>query len=352
MVSLTEKEKLALYGMVRFPYMNDRELAEQLGLIYSTLASIKRKLFKQRMLKTVKVPILSDLGCEILVVTYTDFNPALTASQRIEKTGKIIDVFEEIFFSIGETHRGFSLSFSESYTNIEKINDIRTRTFAQMGVLDAEYPTEVFFPLAISNIPRFFDYSYLLKKLFGIDGKGDEGQIILRPRGKIELTENEKIVLYALVKYPEMNDRCLEKKIPLSRHTISKIRKFLECEGLIKTIRIPNIKELGFRILAVHHGILNPKTPYDADNDDFNVLMTDSTIFMATRQFEHVLLSVYKNFDEFNMEKSRINQFLKEKGYIAKMPVIRTHSLSETIVIKDFVFAPIVRKVLGVDADV
>ena len=41
---LTKKEKLVIYGLVRYPQLTDKELSEKLNLKHSTLTSIRHRL--------------------------------------------------------------------------------------------------------------------------------------------------------------------------------------------------------------------------------------------------------------------------------------------------------------------
>jgi hypothetical protein len=78
-------------------------------------------------------------------------------------------------------------------------------------------------------------------------------------------------------------------------------------------------------------------------------LMDQSTIFMASRQFETVIISIYANYDEYRIDKTKKMQFLKEKNWLAENPIIRMYSLNKLIVIKDFSFVPITKKVLDIE---
>ena len=114
------------------------------------------------------------MGCQMLVATYTNFSPLIPLEERIEITDKTIEVFEEIFFSVGEQDKGFSLSLSKNYSTVGKINDIRTQTFGGRGLLEEEYPSMVIFPFEISRIYRFFDFSPLIKKTIDLNIEEDE----------------------------------------------------------------------------------------------------------------------------------------------------------------------------------
>ena len=158
---LTKKEKLMLYGLAKYPQLTDKELSDKLDLKHSTVTSIRHRLKESEYLRKLIIPKIQSLGCEMLVVIYTHFSPLIPLLERIEITGKTIEVFDEIFLSVGEQDKGFSLSLSKDYATIGRINDIRTQTFGGRGLLEEEYPNTVVFPFEISKIYRFFDFSTL-----------------------------------------------------------------------------------------------------------------------------------------------------------------------------------------------
>ncbi len=166
---LTKKEKLMLYGLVRYPQLTDKQLSEKLDLKHSTVTSIRHRLKENEYLRKLIIPKLQSMGCEMLVVIYTNFSPLIPLEERVEITGKAIEVFDEIFFSVGEQDKGFSLSFSKDYATIGRINDIRTQTFGGRGLLEEEYPNMVVFPFEISKIYRFFDFAPLLRNSFELN---------------------------------------------------------------------------------------------------------------------------------------------------------------------------------------
>ena len=161
---LTSKEKLMLYGLVKYPTLTDKKLSDKLKIKQSTVTSIRNRLKDKGYFRKLIIPRLQNMGCQMLVSIYTSFSPLIPLEERVVITGEAIEVFEEIFFSVGEQDKGFSLSLSKDYATIGKINDIRTQTFGGRGLLEEEYPNMVVFPFDISRVYRFFDFSPLLKK--------------------------------------------------------------------------------------------------------------------------------------------------------------------------------------------
>jgi hypothetical protein len=291
------------------------------------------------------------MGCKMLVAIYTNFSPLIPLEERVEITGKTIEVFDEIFFSVGEQDKGFSLSLAQDYATIGRINDIRTQTFGGRGLLEDEYPNMVVFPFEISKVYRFFDFAPLLNNSFNLNFERDEeiGNISAVSEEKVVFSDTEKNVFCMLIKYPEVSDSEIGKELGVSRHTVSRLRRGFDKNNYVRRINLPDLKSLGFEILGFFHIRFDPNNPPDIEKNEAFSLMSDSTVFMANRIFEAVMISVYSNYDEYNSDKTRIMQILKENKWIAENPMIRTYSLNELIFIKDFKFAPISRKVLGCD---
>ena len=132
----------------------------------------------------------------------------------------------------------------------------------------------------------------------------------------------------------------------MSRHTISRLRRNFEKDFLIRRFNLPNLKKLGFEILTTYHISFDPRNHPNMEKDETTSLISDSTIVMASRMFETFMLCVHADFDDYNRDTTRIMQVLKENKWISKNPVIRTHSMNELVYIKDFIFAPIAKKIL------
>jgi len=347
--ALTLKEQYMLYGLVQNPQMTDKELSETIKLKHSTATAIRHRLRNYEFFRTLVIPRLQNLGCDMLVAIYTSFSPLIPLEERIRITEPTIEVFDEIFLSVGEQDKGFSLSLSKDYATIGNINDIRTQTFGGRGLLEDEYPNMVVFPFTISKIYRYLDFAPLLKTHFKIDFETEK---TIRNYGSQDNTnvmfmETEKNVYYLLVKYPEMSDDDIGKELGVSRHTVSRIRRGFEKDKLIRKINIPDLKKLGFEILTFTHIRFDPRNPPDMERDEAAVLMDNSTIFMACRMYETVMLSIHYNYEAYKGDKTKMMQILRENKWIAKDPVVRTYGLNTMIFIKDFKFAPIARKIVG-----
>lgn len=348
---LTKNEKRVLYGLVRYPDLNDSELSDIINVKLSTLTSIKRRLYDQGFLRRLTVPLLNRLGCEMLAVIYTQFNPVIPLDERVKTTMRTIEIFDEIFYSIGEQEKGFSISLSKNYTNIGRINDIRTETFGEVGLLEKQYPHEIVFPFEISNIVRFFDFSRVLKDFFEIKDIDDENDSndFFRDIENVILNDKEKKVYYTLINNPNATTQKIGDMVGISRHTVSRMKKSFFNNNMLKNITIPNLKKLGFEILAFYPINFNPnKYP---SKDDIKFLDTSSTLFFARRKFEGVIISAYYSYQKYKEDKMHKIRFLKEKDLISETPQIGKYVFDRMTVIKDFDFYPISKKILELDSN-
>ena len=347
--ALTNKEKLTLYGLIKYPLLTDKQLSEKLNLKHSTITAIRHRLRDNEYYRTLAIPRLQNMGCTMLVVTYLNFSPLVSLEERIKVTERSITVFDELFLSIGEQDKGFSLSLAKDYATIGKINDIRTQAFGGRGILEEEYPNMVVFPFEISRIYRFFDFAPLLGSSFGLDIETDKESrdYGVKSKENVVFNETEKNVYYMLVKYPELSDNDVGRELGISRHTVSRLRRSYEQDNLVRRINLPYLKKLGFEILTFVHIPFDPRNPPDMERNEAISLMSDATVFMASRMFETVMLFVHSDYDAYKQERTRIMQVLKENRWVTKDPVIRTYGLNTLVFIKDFKFAPITRKIVG-----
>lgn len=343
---LTFKEQRVLYGLIRYPYLNDSELSKEISIKLSTLTSIKRRLYDRNMIQQLLIPLLNRLGSELLAVIYTQFNPVIPLEERVTKAKESIEVFDEIFFSTGEQEKGFSVSLAKNYTNIGRINDIRTEIFGRLGLLEKEYPTEVIFPFKTSEIIHFFDYSRVIGSMFKIPDfeKPSYDMTAFNIDSLHSLTAKEKKVYSTLIQYPMEATQEIGDKVGLSRHTISKMkRKFFDLH-LLKHLTVPDLKKLGFEILSFYHYKFSPgKVP---SMQDVLQLDTPSTIFLARRKFEIVMVSAYLTYQDYKTDKMRKIRFLKENDYISYNPLVRKYMFERMVFLKYFDFHPITNKII------
>jgi hypothetical protein len=369
MKGISNTEKLVFMGLITYPDRKDTEIADLLSLPNSTFASVKARIMEEGFLDEIYIPVFPKLGFELLAAVYSDFNPSVSVEERIANTRRTVEVYPEMVLSMGESHRGFSVSVAENITRIMRISHQRMKILADLNLLEIELPREVLFPFEMSTVHRFFNLAPLLyAKLSGENGyalkdiPGLEDDIyrkdpilqIETPDSKmrpldVELTRKQLEILYYIIKYPDLSASKLSTVIPFSRHTISRVKDMLIEEGYLACSRIPDLSKLGYSMLSLYHVKMDPKRPIEPEVCRRKELLQDDTVFLVSRPTELMMLAVYENYPHYNRGMSMFNQFLKGEGYMSKIPNIRNHSLSEAVWIKRFVHHPLIKEAFHLD---
>ena len=192
MKSISQTEKLVLLGLVANPNLPDNEISAKLSLPNSTFASAKSRIHDMGYLDEIYLPIFPRLGLELLATVYSDFNPSVKVEDRVKYTSKAIEVYPELVLSLGESHRGFSISIAPNVTRIMTISNERNKLFAEKGLIETKLPWEVLFPFKLSNIHRFFNLAPLLLSKFTRDGSGIQKILTCSVLAHITVVEGQR----------------------------------------------------------------------------------------------------------------------------------------------------------------
>ena len=316
-IHLTHNEKIVFYGLIKYPLLNDRELSETLGIKRSTVTAIKNKLIREKYFMTRAVPDFRLFGCENICII----------SGKIDEKNK------------GCSEMIFHLATKNEFVCFLVLHNEHTKKIIQEQVekkFEKEnLPTISFYSLKTSSM--FWDYSPFIKKIFDLEinetGKTDEKT----PGQKKPLKTNEKTMLYTLAKYPTMTDRELSEKTGISRPTVSKIKKDLLGNGSIRIMNIPDISRLQYELLVFSRCIKEKACEHDDVPPEILVCVTDP------EKKELAKLSLFRNYTEYRKKRAE-SACCKEKDKIF-FPL-------EQISVRDFDFAPIIKKVLDINEDV
>ena len=357
---------MVLLGLTTYPDLADNEISSMLSLPNSTFASAKARIIEGGFLDEIYLPIFPKLGFELLATVYSDFNPSVTVEERVKNTSKAVEVYPELILSLGESHRGFSISIARNATRIMKISFERTKLLSEMDLIETKLPWEVMFPFQLSSVHRFFNHAPLLYNKFThmeknidkmLDDVGFSEDVVYKMDNvlssgvetpiispyEVQLTNTQLEILYFIVRYPWMSSSKLSNHAPYSRHTISRTREKLLGDGYLAKMRIPDLSQLGYNILSLFHAQIDPKNPITEENYKRKELLQDDTMFMVSRPRELMMLAAYENYGQYNRGMSSFNQYLKINGHLRRIPNVRNHSLSEAIWIKHLEFHPLIR---------
>jgi len=349
---LSRNEQLVLYNLVRHPTLSDRDVYDMIHMRQSTYSTIKKKLRDEGYYYTSYAPILQHLGCDLLVVWYVTLNRKTRTEERLALTRDGLLAASEIFTIISESNQAVLLSISRNIAGHVKVSDSMVQLYEKNDFLEEIH--YVLFPFDVSSVFSFFDFAPLLNRIFRIEPPGvDVGDFDVNSRKvkcrvkHTEMNELEKRVYLGLVRYPELSDSMLSERIGCSRQVFTRLKNRFLQKKLIKRRRIVSLEKLGFKILAMTHSHFNPLKPlYDRQKCMRHVTVTRTPIFNIARDPESVMLTAFRDFEEFKELHNDFVSFCAAHDSLRGEPTTFLLSIPRLFEIKWLVYEPLVRKVL------
>ncbi|MEM3341806.1 MAG: hypothetical protein QW728_03855 [Thermoplasmata archaeon] len=355
---LSKNELKTLYGLVRYPTLNDRELSLKIKLKMSTITAIKNRLKRKGYYKTYRVPILANLGCEILGINYTKLSLKLDYNSKIELCRRVVKEYPEVFYSLMDEGKLLFFSFLQNYTDAKGLMERFYQIFSENEALDNEETKFVFFPFEQARLINFFNYAPMLKMAFNIEVEEEEEEdknrlsaliAPMQPK-KIDLTKAERKTLWGLVKYPDLQDNAIAKHIDITRQSIAKMKRKFEEQGIIQTIRVPNLIKLGFELLIYAHFTYNPKTTVETRKESIQKILDDLPItFLLSSNMEGTLIGITRNYTETQNYLYKALSIYKASNFLREDPTIMIFTLQSLKVLSEHQYADIISKFLQID---
>ena len=308
----------------------------------STITAIKNKLKKDNFYTSYRIPNFSLLGCELLTIIYAKLNPM--SQYKVKKFSmfrETSNVPEQVY--LNATNREMvGICISKKFTDFKKHIDNITRKYKEYNLM--EDINVVYLPFETSKFENVFDYSSFLLKLFELDIKQEPKKTVKQV--KRELTDKEKIILYALVKFSELNDSEIAEKTRLPRPSISQTRRRLIEEGFLEMVNIPDPAQLRCELIVLNHTSFNPKISLDTINKGReHIKNSPSSTFAISGDIESCNLNVFNDYTEYEAKHNKDIKFYKENKLITENPITTIFPLPQ-IQFQKLEFAPLVKNIL------
>ncbi len=321
---LTKNQKYVLYGLTKYPLLNDRELATIIDVEKSTIAKARKVLFDRKFFSTVRIPLSYSLGCELFSAMYTGYRSSLLTKKIVDKFIEVNRKFPESVLSVADQHLAFNFYISRNYSDIKNIFHNYETLAAKSGGFRREDVSYIIFSFKRAQFLKMFDFSSLLNKEFDL-GFPEENKKRFTPSAKQletqRLSKSEKTVLYALTRYPDDTDTAISAKFNVSRQLISRCR--MDFEGrLMQTVRVADLSKIGFNRMTLTHMVVEPNVPKKTLEKDFEEIINNPhLIFGMTEDNQTLLVQAFKDQEEsYKQEITRILTDYREKHYILEEP--------------------------------
>ncbi|MBU0980631.1 MAG: PAS domain S-box protein [Nanoarchaeota archaeon] len=252
-IPLTGKEKLAFFGLVRWPNSTSKNIGDRLGMQTATVNAIKNRLKKEGYFRTMYIPRFDLLGSGLLTVSHSalDFNASADAYNEIKGKGELIKKalsYPEKFLVAFSKKAAISMSTYPGWAEFKEMQDSLDQEMSSRGIKMGCYES-IHFQMDKSEYYRYFDFSELIKGRFELDVDNPaQEEPSHNPR---ELSQTERKLAYGLIMHPEYTVNSLSKAIGLSVPTICKLRRRLMKEGILKLVNFPDFNKLGMELLVM-----------------------------------------------------------------------------------------------------
>ncbi len=321
---LSVNEAKVLYGLVRWPQATDAEIGEKMQLNRTTVTVIRQRLKKEGYYRFVYAPDFRVIGCGIITVLYGEFLGAVKKGLDVLKES-VKDGVSSFFYMVN--HRGQHMSLGASQSLRKIMENIKTHhdIHHTEGYLTDKRHNYIFFPMELTQVPRYFDYAPLIAKENGIEHKPEKEEdnaVSWNP------TKKEKAVFDALIQNPEEKDDKIAEKAGVSRQTVNTVRNKLLGDGVIKPKVIPDMKKLGFGILAFTHLHMNPHQDLEKRKPHTDKVLEDTAhILKICGELETVVLSVHKDFGDYKKSHDSMIGYYRQNRLLSDNPTAHIYPL-------------------------
>ena len=348
---LTLNEKTVLWALTRWPSANDRQLAYSTGIKMSTITAIRNRLKRAGKFQSVRIPIMTRLGCELLKVACYRLTPAKDPKSTLKELKSILAHQDPCFYAFADRFQLLTMSFHKNFTDLFLAEETLRAQFHEQGFVDPEsyHTVQSIFPLELTRLINIFDFSNLVRKRFNLKDKANEPPTppAKFPSGPIHLSNIEKKVYQGLIANPDIVDNSIAKKIGVTRQSVTKIRRRLQSEGLLLTAKLPDLEALGSQIVAFAHYRLKEGANLQKRKKALAWTVKELPgFFQVANDREGVILGLARDFPDTQDHIYNTLSLYHKEGFLAGEPRIMLFAVRDLNVIKDFVFGPIVDNVL------
>ncbi len=165
---LTNIEKVILDSLVKYPEATAIELSKITGKTRSTISKVRKEMLSSGLIKTVNLPSLDKLGCELLTFFYTRFSPKCPFEVRKKKSEAMMGVYYPILKISGDIE-SVALCVMKNYTEYTNIYNSIMALYKENNYIVGNLYT-LLFPIQQTKLNKL-DFSAITHKMLFENGK-------------------------------------------------------------------------------------------------------------------------------------------------------------------------------------
>ena len=163
---LTQVEKKIFYGLVSYPDLPDKQIAELINVTRQSIARARKVFESSGIIQTKRIVNLKKLGFEILALAHVKFRPESPIAARMEGVKEVVDYLPS-FFWIGENLETVVIG---AYRNFEELQQSKMKSITLYKKLDflKDEPIIQLYSIPNMKILRNHKYGGMVKSLLDI----------------------------------------------------------------------------------------------------------------------------------------------------------------------------------------
>ncbi|MBW6462059.1 MAG: hypothetical protein K0B07_03375 [DPANN group archaeon] len=355
---LSDKEKLVLYAITRWPLKTDQELSEKIDLNRSTVTAIKKRL-KDNEVYHIKYRIGSEyINEEIIKNTFFHINPNLN-KEILKKLSKIVlNKYDNSVFTIITESSFIGLNFVKDFAKLKIGQYNFEEKWYNQNIFINGYPKYVNFALTHANI--YFNYANLIKHIFRLEIKDDKDcpdmiKIKDRTLKRVNLNRNDKRVIFYLCKFPENNSKTLAEITGINIQTFRKIKHKILNESILKPVIVPVLKKLDNELIVYNSFRFNPRKSIEERTEFVKYIDREHPHYFLRvyDENEYVSLCIYEDYSKYYHNSQAIEEYIAKNDIMMDKTETAVIQINDIIYTKDVVFSELCKKVFDIkDEDI
>ncbi|NOQ55731.1 MAG: hypothetical protein GQ477_02895 [Nanohaloarchaea archaeon] len=350
---LSDNEQLVLYAITRWPLKTDQELSEKTNLKRSTVTSIKKRL-KDNKVYRFKYRIGSEyINESIIKNTFFQINPNISKETLKKLARRVLEKYNNSVFTIITDSTYVGINFVKDFAKLKIGEYDFEEVWKKHEVFVDGYPQYVNFALKHANI--YFNYADLIRHIFRLDIPDDNdclyGHTIKDRKLKtVNLSVNEKKVVFHLCKYPDKDTKTLAEMTGIRNQMFRKIKRKILDKGILKPVIVPVLKKLDNELITYNYFKFNQAKSLEERIDFVKYLDNEHPhhFLRAYDENEYISLCVYRNYSVYYKNIQAIDEYIAKTNIMTNKTETAVVPINDIKYFKNVVFSGLCRKVFDI----
>lgn len=165
MEKLTAKERNVLYGLVKYPDLPDKAVAQKMEVTRQTVNRLKKEFEESGLLRTMRIPNINRIGEEIIAFSISRFNPLMTLDKRKKGISMVRSLPQML--QVSSNTEAVNLFLLPNFKTYQELKD-KVVSFYKKHEYFADEPRIILFSIENMQLTKNHIYADLLAKSLGI----------------------------------------------------------------------------------------------------------------------------------------------------------------------------------------